>query len=237
MYDAVVYIGHGSRKHEGNEQFIHFIKSVIKEVSIKKQEYAFLELVAPSIQQTMEKIILEGAQNVLVVPVLLFAAGHYKLDIPEELGIISNRYPHVNFTTTEPFGVHENMIQLVQKRVKNVQGKSDIAILLVGRGSSDPEPIQKLKEIGQSVNRLVNVPVYTAFLTVGEPRLEDAINYLDGKYQHIYVMPYLLFTGLLLERIKRRIKDYNNFYLCDTLKFDNLMSQTLLDRINEKINK
>ncbi|MFF2875967.1 sirohydrochlorin chelatase [Gottfriedia sp. NPDC057991] len=236
MFDAVVYIGHGSRKQEGNEQFIHFIQSVIKEIPIQNQEYAFLELVAPTIQQSLEKIIVEGARNILVVPVLLFAAGHYKRDIPDELNVVLKRFPHVNIMTTEPFGIHEKMIQLVQKRVQAACGTSNSAIILVGRGSSDPEPIEMLKQIGNAVESRINVPVRTAFLTAGNPRLEDTINNMRKGFQSIYLMPYLLFTGLLLEKIKRRISIENEkFYLCGNLQFDELMSQALIERIQEKV--
>lgn len=236
MYDSVVYIGHGSRRQEGNEQFIHFIQSVIKKVPIQKQVYAFLELVEPTIQQAMESIILEGAKNILVVPVLLFAAAHYKRDIPEELNRTLERFHDVAFTTTKPFGVHDHMVQLVQKRVQEANRTTNSAILLVGRGSSDPEPIEMLGQIGDAVSDRMKVPVYTAFLTAGKPRLEDTINKMSKEFHTIYVMPYLLFTGLLLEKIKRRIALENEkFYLCGNLQFDKLMSQALIDRIQEKI--
>ncbi|MFB7142288.1 sirohydrochlorin chelatase [Gottfriedia sp. NPDC056225] len=236
MFDAVVYIGHGSRRQEGNEQFIHFIQSVIKNVAVQKQEYAFLELVEPTIQQTLEKVILEGAQKILVVPVLLFAAGHFKRDIPDELNLILDRFPQVKITITEPFGVHEKMIQLVQKRVMVAKETSHSAILLVGRGSSDTEPIEMLEQIGNAVEDRMGVPVRTAFLTAGKPKLEDMINKMSKEFQSIYVMPYLLFTGLLLEKIKRRIALENEkFHLCENLQFDELMSEALIERIQEKV--
>ncbi len=235
MFDAVVYIGHGSRRQEGNEQFIQFIQSVIKEIPIQKQEFAFLELVAPTIQQSLENIILQGARKILVVPVLLFAAAHYKRDIPDELNITLKRFANVNITITEPFGVHEKMIQLVQKRVQAAYGTSNSAILLVGRGSSDPEPIEMLKQIRSKVEARMKVPVRTAFLTAGKPRLEDMINQMSIEFENTYVMPYLLFTGLLHEKIKRRISIENEkFYLCGNLQFDVLMSQALIERIQEK---
>ena len=76
--DAVVYIGHGSRIIEGNTQFIAFIEEAKKEINIPVQEIAFLELASPSIDETMEKVIRAGARDILVVPVLLFSAAHFK---------------------------------------------------------------------------------------------------------------------------------------------------------------
>ncbi|WP_091021216.1 sirohydrochlorin chelatase [Bacillus sp. UNCCL81] len=236
MFDAVVYIGHGSRRQEGNQQFIHYIQSVIKEIPIQKQEYAFLELVEPTIQQTLEKMIVEGARNIVVVPVLLFAAGHYKRDIPVELNRILKRFSHVNITITEPFGIHEKMIQLVQKRVQAACGTSNAAIILVGRGSSDKDPIEMLQQIGNAVESRINVPVRVAFLTAGNPKLEDTIKNMSKEFKRIFVMPYLLFTGLLLEKIKKRISNENEkFYLCENLQFDELMSHALIERIQEKL--
>ncbi len=38
---GIVYVGHGSRLQEGNEQFIQFIQSVMKERNERIQKIAF----------------------------------------------------------------------------------------------------------------------------------------------------------------------------------------------------
>ncbi|WP_445668874.1 sirohydrochlorin chelatase [Niallia sp. FSL K6-0077] len=136
--DAVVYIGHGSRIIEGNKQFIAFIEAVKKEINIPVQEIAFLELTSPSIEETMEKVIWAGARDILVVPVLLFAAAHFKRDIPEELLAVKERFPDVRFSVSKPFDVHPKMLNLVMKRINEQGWDHDGGILIVGRGSSDP---------------------------------------------------------------------------------------------------
>lgn len=235
MMDAVVYIGHGSRRAEGNAQFIRFVESVMKEFPYKIQEVAFLELTTPTISETLTKLITAGAKRILVVPVLLFAAIHHKQDIPEALKAVQNRYPHVTFMMTEPFGVHDNMIKLVVKRVEAEISERNAAILLVGRGSSDPEPIEKLYQISRNIERIIGLPVYTAFLTSFAPKMNTAILDIQNRYKKIYVMPYLLFTGLLLKKIERTIAAYSqNIILCKNLEFDELMKQTLIERIEEK---
>ncbi len=44
MFDAVVYIGHGSRREAGNAQFKKFIESVMQEVDYRNQEIAFFRI-------------------------------------------------------------------------------------------------------------------------------------------------------------------------------------------------
>ena len=235
--DAVVYIGHGSRSNEGNAQFITFVQSVMKEIPFQKQKIAFLELVKPTINETLEKLIEEGAERILVVPVLLFAAAHHKQDIPEAIKVVQGRYPHVSFVITDPFDVHSNMIELVVKRVKEIANEQarHAVVLLVGRGSSDPEPIAKLHQIGCAVEKRLHIPVYEAYLTSYKPTVDNALAHLKQKYEKVYVMPYLLFTGLLLKKIEQYVSECEaNIKLCQNLQYDELMKEVLVQRIEEK---
>ncbi|WP_339229726.1 sirohydrochlorin chelatase [Oceanobacillus sp. FSL K6-2867] len=234
MIDAVVYIGHGSRRDEGNEQFITFIESVKTDVPLPNQEIAFLELANPTIAETIEMLIEKGAERFLIVPVLLFSAVHHKQDIPEALQAIRSKHEHISFLITDPFGVHSNMIKLVVKRIEAEINEKDAAVLLVGRGSSDTNPIMGLQQIGRAVEQRLDKPVYEAFLTAAVPSFDTVIAKLQNQYEKVYVMPYLLFTGLLLKRIEQTIgpsQDY--FHLCKNLEFDVLMKQTLIERIEE----
>ena len=51
----------------------------------------------------------------MIVPVLLFAAAHYKRDIPFEIEKIQKQYPHITFSVVQPFSTHPHMVELVVK--------------------------------------------------------------------------------------------------------------------------
>ncbi|KAB7672596.1 sirohydrochlorin chelatase [Bacillus sp. B1-b2] len=232
--DAVVYIGHGSRLVEGTQHFTEFINEVKKEVHIPVQEIAYLELTSPSIFETMEKVIKAGAKDILVVPVLLFAAAHFKRDVPEELASVQERFPEVNFYVSKPFDTHPKMVNLIGKRLEEKQLTGDGIVLLVGRGSSDAEPIQKLKEMSKSISLQKGLPVYTAFLTAGKPSFISELERLQTEYDKIYIVPYLLFTGMLLKRMERNIQSSKKkVILCNPLRHDPLMKEVLIERMNE----
>ncbi|WP_400246701.1 sirohydrochlorin chelatase [Niallia sp. JL1B1071] len=233
--DAVVYIGHGSRIVEGNKQFLAFIEEVKREVNIPVQEIAFLELASPSISETMEKVIRAGAKDILVVPVLLFAAAHFKRDIPEELEAVKERFPKVRFYVSKPFDLHPKMLDLVLKRIDEKRVENDGVILLVGRGSSDPEPIWKLKEMSKGIHQKLGVSVYTAFLTAGTPAFVEELEKLQLKDNRIYVVPYLLFTGRLLKRMENKIENSGKVILCNPLKYDSFMKEVLIERMEEQL--
>ncbi|MEI4623108.1 sirohydrochlorin chelatase [Bacillus pfraonensis] len=232
---GIVYMGHGSRLHEGNEQFIHFVKSVIKERSESIQKIGFLELTTPTVQDAIVAAIQDGATEVLLVPVLLFAAAHYKRDVPFEIEKIKKLYPHSTFSVVPPFSTHPLMIELVVKRIREAMPMQNSEILLVGRGSSDSQPIHELKQIGAAVEQRLSLPVSCSFLTKGTPSFPDELNEKAAHARHVYVMPYLLFTGLLLQKINRYAEKYANATTCNCLQFDSYMKSALLERMEEHV--
>ncbi|MBO1581757.1 sirohydrochlorin chelatase [Bacillus sp. XF8] len=232
---GIVYIGHGSRLQEGNEQFIHFVRSVIKERSESIQKIGFLELTTPTVQDAITEAIQDGATEVLIVPVLLFAAAHYKRDVPFEIEKIQKRYPHITFSVATPFSTHPFMIELVIKRIREAMPIQGSEILLVGRGSSDSQPIHELRQIGSVVEQKLCLPVSCSFLAKGTPSFTDELNEKAASKKHVYVMPYLLFTGLLLQKINRHAKKYANVTTCNCLQFDSYMKSALLDRMEEHV--
>ena len=99
----------------------------------------------------------------MIVPVLLFAAAHYKRDIPFEIEKIQKQYPHITFSVVQPFSTHPHMVELVVKRIRETMPMQGSSVLLVGRGSSDPQPLHELQQIGAVVERKLSMPVSCSF--------------------------------------------------------------------------
>ncbi|QWH17461.1 sirohydrochlorin chelatase [Bacillus mycoides] len=230
---GIVYVGHGSRLQEGNEQFTHFIQSVMAERNERIQKIAFLELATPTIQDAVTETIIEGATEIMIVPVLLFAAAHYKRDIPFEIEQLQKKYPHINFSVAPPFSTHPHMVELVVKRIRETMPMQSSSVLLVGRGSSDPQPIYELQQIGAAAGRKLGMPGSCSFLTKGTPSFTAELKNITQAASHVYVMPYLLFTGLLLQKIKLHTKKYDHVTTCNCLQFDAYMKAALLERMEE----
>ncbi|MGE7864860.1 sirohydrochlorin chelatase [Bacillus paramycoides] len=230
---GIVYVGHGSRLQTGNEQFIHFIHSVMKERNERIQKIAFLELTTPTIQDAITEAVIEGVTEIMIVPVLLFAAAHYKRDIPFEIEQIQKKYPHITFSVAPPFSTHPRMVELVVKRIRETMPMQGSSVLLVGRGSSDPQPIYELHQIGSAVERKLGMPVSCSFLTKGTPSFTAELKNITSNTSHVCVMPYLLFTGLLLQKIKLHTKKYDHVTTCNCLQFDTYMKLALLERMEE----
>jgi sirohydrochlorin ferrochelatase len=239
---AIVYICHGSRLKSAQEEAIAFIQDCMKDNECVIQEYAFLEYASPTVEQSFRSCINQGATQIVAIPVLLLTAAHAKDDIPKELTRLNLLYPEVDVHFTDPIGVHPHMIELVVKRLSEAKFPvtDQSVVLLVGRGSSDPDVERDFRIIAEMVKKKLGVPrVEVCFLAGASPSLEDALREVKTPpYDSLYVMPYLLFTGVLMQKIKRLIMQEaditeGNVVVCDYLGYDVLVSKVLQERAKE----
>ncbi|MGE7023669.1 sirohydrochlorin chelatase [Solibacillus cecembensis] len=241
---AILYIGHGTRIKKGVEEALHFIEETKKQVDISIQETAFLELAEPNILQGIKKCVERGATRILIAPILLLAAQHAKEDIPAEIEKASKLYPNIKFTLGRPFGIHEKLIDTVYKRITEQQCAilPDAEVLLVGRGSSDRAVIRDMREISNRLQKKYKFhSVRTCFLYGTGPSFENTMNSLkEQDVKQLFIVPYLLFSGLLSIGIQKKAKalafDESRIILCNSLGYDRNVRKVLVERVLKGIN-
>ncbi|MDL4842243.1 sirohydrochlorin chelatase [Aquibacillus rhizosphaerae] len=243
IIQAVLYICHGSRMKEAAQEAIDFVEKTMKLVDTPIQEYCFLELASPSILEGVDQCVKQGASKIAVIPVLLLTAGHAKKDIPEELERAQKVYNQVEFTYGKPLGVQEKMIDVLAERMKEQREPTpDINVLLVGRGSSDQEAVNDMKKIAGMLEKKVDVSVVnTCFLAASTPKFEEMLRSTAAfGAERIVILPYLLFTGVLMTEIrefvdKLRINPEQEIIICDYLGSHLNVCELLKDRVMEAI--
>ncbi|MED1566835.1 sirohydrochlorin chelatase [Bacillus paramycoides] len=206
---AVLYICHGSRLKAAKEEAIQFITSCMSRVEVNIQEVCFLELASPSIDEGFRTCVKRGATEIVAIPVFLLAAGHVKEDIPLELRKLNEQYPNIKIVYGNPFGVSEVLV----KAVYNGMGiKEEVTLLLVARGSSDPQTLQDIKWISSLFQKEKNIiKVEVCYLAAAEPKFDEKLKEIvEQKERNIVVLPYLLFTGLLMKHIEKEVRQYES---------------------------
>lgn len=207
------------------------------------QEYSFLELSEPSIEEGFRNCIEKGATIVHIIPVLLLTAAHAKKDIPEVLEKLSIEYPDVHIKYGKPIGVHPQMVEIVADKIKRTsiykKTKEEVLVILVGRGSSDPDVKRDLCKIASLIETEVDrIVVQDCYLTAAQISFEEALQMADqSSYRHVLVIPYLLFTGVLMKSMEKtinKIKSIDKEYvLAPYLGYDPLIAGILKERIDE----
>jgi sirohydrochlorin ferrochelatase len=239
--EAILYICHGSRVHSAVHSAINFVKKVQEQIDCQIQEISFIELAEPSIHEGLHSCIQRGATSITVLPVLLLSANHAKIDIPKEIAAFQKRFPRIDITIGHPIGVHQNMIELVQKRIyekmKNVH--PDSKILLVGRGSSDLLTQNDFLNIVKLLEIKIKRIVIPAYMAVSKPSFHDVwARLLSEKNCPIIIVPYLFFSGTLMKELAEKMislpnSHQHNWILCETLGYDHLIASIFQDRLHE----
>lgn len=240
--EAVLYICHGSRLKKAQEEAAAFVHSCMLENPVPIQEYGFLELAAPTIEHGFRKCIEKGATKILAVPVLLLTAGHAKLDIPLEMERLKQQFPSVEVVLGNPIGVHPDISQLLIERISetNELVSDDTMILIVGRGSSDPDVKRDLMRIAKDLQLESGIKnVEGSFLVAASPSFEESLqDAVNSSCQKIVVIPYILFTGLLMSKMAKTIQSYSEktnkqIILGNYLGYHPILSAILLKRVEE----
>ncbi|HEV3352795.1 MAG TPA: sirohydrochlorin chelatase [Acidimicrobiales bacterium] len=195
---ALLVIGHGSRDHAGVAEYWRFVDQVARATDAPVGG-GFIELAEPDLDTAIDKLIADGAERIVGVPLVLLGAGHMKLDGPAALDRGRRRHPHVHFDYGRALGIHPLVLDVAADRIP----RDTDAVVVVGRGSSDPDANADLFKIARLLQDATGVPIVEpAFVSLAEPRVPAAIARCHRLgAASIAVVPYFLFTGVLVERI------------------------------------
>ena len=154
---------------------------------------------------------LAGAARVVAVPMMLSAAGHAKGDIPAALARERARHPGLSFTYGRPLGPHPALLDLLAARIAAVADPAAApAVLLVGRGSSDPDANANVVKTTRLLWEGRGYPLAeTAFVSLTRPSVAEGLERcrLLGARQ-IVVARYFLFPGVLPDRVADQAADF-----------------------------
>lgn len=204
MRAATLLIGHGTRDPVGCAQFLQLTAEIGRRLPDGQIRPCFLEHAEPSVPSAIDRLVQDGLDSLTLVPLFLFAAGHAKVDLPRILAEARVRHPGLTLRLGPVLGVDQAMVQACREALEHVGGvDSQTWVLLVGRGSSDPEPNMGLAATARWLwesTRCGGVEI--AFSDVTEPRLSAGFQRcVRLGARRIVVLPYFLFRGVLMERM------------------------------------
>jgi len=248
MTQAILLVGHGSRDPEGNLELLAFAERVRTRLAAKFPviETCFLELTTPTIPTGIRTCIERGATQVTLVPIILFGAGHSKLHIPHMIDEAREQYPDVTFHYGKPIGVHTKALDILSARLAEAgcvagEGRSNEAVLLVGRGSSDPDANGDLHKMARLLWERSPVRyVETCFIGVTDPDFAEGMRRCAALgAERVYVLPYFLFTGVLIKRISGMMHDFAAEYPNVELKLGAYFGfhDKLIELVEERANE
>ena len=208
---GVLICGHGSRNRLAVEEFAQMVESLRPRLQPLPVEHGYLEFARPILRDGLDALRAKGVTRVLAIPAMLFAAGHAKNDIPSVL----NTYTAETGLTIDygrELGIDRLMVAAAGARVREALTRAnddvptaETLLVVVGRGSSDPDANSNVAKVtrmlvegfgfgwGETMYSGVTFPLV-------EPGLRHVIRL---GFRRIIVVPYFLFTGVLVSRIRQ----------------------------------
>ena len=210
---ALLIVGHGSRDPRGATEFHKLVELVRERNPDLPVEGGFIELSRPPIGECVDRISDGGTRNVAAVPLMLLAAGHAKDDIPATLVREKIDHPEMTFRYGRALGVRPELLELMEERISAVvpEGeKADTAVLVIGRGSSDPDANSDLTKIARLFYEGRPYPlVESAFVSMTPPTVREGLDRCRRLgATRVVVFSYFLFTGVLEERIREQAEAF-----------------------------
>ena len=175
------------------------------------------DLIEPSPADAAVALHADGAEELVTLPLLAFAAGHTKTDVPEELAGITEALPDLPRRHGRVLGVHPSLTEHARSAIVTAREEAgwperpgeDEALLLTGPGSSDPDANGELAKAARFVAEVTGHRwVEIAFAGVTWPKADVAVRRLiAGGAQRVSRFSWSLLAGVLEERVDGMIAE------------------------------
>ncbi len=213
MNTTFLLVGHGSRNRDGNKEILHFAAQWREQHPTWRIEVCFIEHAEVLLDEGLDRAARDSGR-VQVIPFILNAAGHVKMELPAAIERARQRHPGVLFNCTRHLGMGREILGVLQGQLDRLMKSLAMpdprttGVVLLGRGSSDAGANGELAKMARWVfedndHDLVDL----AFTSITWPRLESVVQrQVRLGMGQICIVPVYLFTGVLMERIKAQVE-------------------------------
>ena len=207
---AVMICGHGSRSVAAVNEFhtlAHHLRRRLPEYDV---DSGFLEFARPMIRDGLDALRDRGAELILCLPGMLFAAGHVKNDLPSEINSFAAEHPGIEVKYGRELAVDTRLLRASAERIEKAEGtagpavaRKDTLLMVVGRGTNDPDANSNVSKVARMLWEGMDFGwTEVSYSGVAYPLVDAGLAHaVRLGYRRIIVFPYFLFTGILVDRI------------------------------------
>jgi sirohydrochlorin cobaltochelatase len=215
MTMPLLLVGHGTVDATGVAEFVAFTERMGRRLAADGVDVdgGFIELSPPTVHEAWTALADRGHRSLAAVPMVLVAAGHAKGDIPAALQREVLRHPGSDYLFGRPLGPHPVLQELLDARITAAlsPGESkDTAVLLVGRGSTDPDANAEVCKVARLLQEGRPYEfVEPAFVSLARPDVTAGLDRCRALgARRIVVAPYFLFDGVLPRRVLHQANSF-----------------------------
>ncbi|MCW2841422.1 MAG: cobalamin biosynthesis protein CbiX [Aeromicrobium sp.] len=196
---------------------------------------AFLDHVGPTFDEAVDRLIAEGHQEIVVVPLLLSEAYHANVDVPKVVASALTRHDGIKIHATDVLGIEAAFFHVLDKRLREALSKNRVreldALVLAGAGSSDPIANAAISRAARAWGSHHKLPTIAAFASSVPPAAGEAVRQhrADGR-RHIAVGQLFLAPGVLPDRVAELAYEAGAVAVAEPLGVDVEVARVILAR-------
>ncbi len=119
---AAIILGHGSRAPQAIAE-VYDLARQVKEAGIYDPvEVAFMARSKPSLAESIDKAVTQGARRIVVVPLFLTEGIHVTQDIPEILAAVKKQHRNVEILYAAKLGPDKRIAEILLDRIAEAIG-------------------------------------------------------------------------------------------------------------------
>ncbi len=208
--DGLLLVGHGSRSEAGAAEMLTLARLVGAALPDVAVDVGFLEMTDPPAGPVLDGLAAAGCDRVVVLPLVLLGAGHAKSDVPALVLEGRRRHPDLHVHFGSPLGISRDLVELLGGALADAGG-SGLPLLLIARGTSDPDANGDAHKVTRLLGEWVGAPfVHTAFTGVTGPSVADGLEvFARLGHERMAVAFWFLCTGVLVDRARAEVAAFS----------------------------
>lgn len=249
MKKGILLCGHGSRTKTGTDAFKGLVGLLQARYTDYEVDYGFLEFNHPVYEASIERMYQKGIREIYALPIILFAGSHAKNDIPYEMNTIQGYYNDLTIKMGKHLGVNSFLLELAKKRIEQEEknhiyiDRKDVCLMVVGRGTTDTDANSDVHKLACMLGEGMGFGFTTvSYSGTAYPNVTQGLEMTSKMaFKRTIAIPFFFFTGILLERIYKQVKDFNEtspyeYIYTQPFGTDELILKAFDERLDEAIN-
>ena len=232
---ALIALAHGSRDPRSAATINALTELVACMRPDLRVETAFLDHAEPGFDAAVDRLVAEGHQEIVVVPLLLSEAYHARVDVPAAIESAVKRHDGIQIHATRVLGMESAFFRVLDKRLREALSKNRVreldALVLAGAGSSDPIANAAISRAARAWGAHHKLPTIAAFASSVPPAAGEAVrsHRADGR-RHIAVGMLFLAPGVLPDRVAELAMEAGAVAVAEPLGADVEVARVILAR-------
>jgi sirohydrochlorin ferrochelatase len=236
---ALLCVAHGSRDPRHAATVEALVAGVRERRPGLRVETAYLDHCAPSVGQVVSALGAAGERDVVVVPLLLGAAFHSKVDVPGVLREVGSRHPRVALHPATVLGPDRLLVAALNRRLREAgvwPGDAAVGVVLASAGTSDARARARLEELASDWRAEGWAAVVPAYASACAPTTFDAVQGLHAAgLRQVAVASYFVAPGFLPDRARSGAVRAGAMVVTDVLGAAPELTWLVLHRFDEAV--